>query len=196
MLEKIQERFNESIRIQIATADVLPQVLNQAALLIVERLLQGNKVLVCGYGRSYANAQLLVSNLLHRYDIKRPSLATHLLQFDGMMIGHIEQDQELAQLYRIQLQAMAKAGDVLVAFSPLGQEEIISNAIHAANNENLAVVAFTGSRNDHTQGLLGETDIEIKIPSINEMRVIEGHQFCVNLLCELVDNLLFNPTSP
>lgn len=195
MLEKIQDRFNESIQIQIATADALPQVLSQAAILIVERLLQGNKLIVCGYGRSYANAQLLVSNLLHRYDISRPSLAAHLLQFDGVLIGHLEQDQELHQLYRKQLQAIAKSGDVLVAFSPLGHEEIISNAIHAANNENLAVLAFTGSRNDHTQGLLGEDDIEIKIPSINELRVTESHQFCVNLLCELVDNLLFNPTS-
>lgn len=194
MLEKIQDRFNESIQIQIAAADALPQQLERAAKLIVERLLQGNKVLVCGYGRSYSNAQLLVSNLLHRYDISRPSLAAHLLQFDGMLAAHLEQDQELNQLYKKQLQALAKEGDLLVAFSPLGDEEIIVNAIHSANNENLSILAFTGSRNDHTQGLLDETDLEIKIPSINEARIIETHQFCINVLCELVDHLLFNPS--
>lgn len=195
MLEKIQDRFHESIQIQIAAAEALPKVLNDAAHQIVGCLLRGNKVIVCGYGRSYTNAQLLVGNLLHRYDMNRPSLAAHLLQLDGTLTSYIEQDHDLTQLYKKQLQAVAKEGDVLVAFTPLGNEEIILNAIHFANNENLSILAFTSSRNDHTQGLLDDTDLEIKMPSINEMRIIEGHHFCVNLLCELIDNILFNPTS-
>lgn len=195
MLEKIQDRFNESIQIQIAAADMLPQQLERAGRMIAECLLQGNKIIACGYGRSYGNAQLLVSNLLHRYDITRPSLSAHLLQFDGMVASYLEYDQNISQLYRKQLQAVAKEGDLLIAFSPLGNEEIIVNAINSANNENLAIIAFTGSRNDHTQGLLDEPDLEIKVPSINEMRVIESHQFCVNLLCELVDHLIFNPNA-
>lgn len=194
MLERIQDRFNESIQTQIVAADVLPKQLEHAAKLVVERLLQGNKILVCGYGRSYGNAQLLVSHLLHRYDLQRPSLAAQLLQFDGILAGYLEHDRELPELYRKQLQAVAREGDVLIAFSPLGEEDIIINAINAANNENLSIIAFTGSRNDHTHGLLEESDLEIKIPSINEARVIECHQFCVNLLCELVDHLLFDPT--
>lgn len=194
MLEKIQDRFNESIQIQIAAADVLPKSLNRAAELIVERLLQGKKILVCGYGRSYANAQLLVSNLLHRYDIERPSLSAHLLQLDGMLSSYLELDQDITQLYKKQLLTLANEGDVLITFSPLGNEEIIINAMHTANNESLSIIAFTGSRNDHTPSLLDEHDLEIKIPSINEMRIIEGHLFCVNLLCELIDRLLFNPS--
>ncbi len=194
MLDKIQDRFSESIQIQIAAAELLPKVLNEAANRIVTCLLRGNKIIVCGYGRSYANAQLLVSNLLHRYELVRPSLSAHLLQFDGMLVGCLNQDQDLAQIYRKQLQVIAKEGDLFIAFSPIGNEETVLNAIHCANNENLDILAFTSSRNDHTKGLLDETDLEIEMPSINEMRIIEGHQFCVNMICELVDSLLF-PTS-
>ncbi|WP_373766174.1 SIS domain-containing protein [Glaesserella sp.] len=195
MLEKIQDRFSESIQIQIAAAELLPSVLNEAANRIVACLLRGNKIIVCGYGRSYANAQLLVSNLLHRYDLARPSLFAHLLQFDGMLVGCLNQDKELSQIYRKQLQVIAKEGDLFIAFSPIGNEEAVLNAIHCANNENLEIFAFTSSLNDHTKGLLEEGDLEIEMPSINELRIIEGHQFCINLLCELVDNLLFNPAS-
>ncbi len=195
MLDKIQDRFSESIQIQIAAAELLPKILNEAANRIVACLLRGNKVIVCGYGRSYANAQLLVSNLLHRYDLVRPSLSAHLLQFDGMLVGCLNQDQDLAQIYRKQLQVIAKEGDIFIAFSPIGNEETVLNAIHCANNENLEIFAFTSSRNDHTKGLLDETDLEIEMPSINEMRIIEGHQFCVNMICELVDSLLFPATS-
>lgn len=195
MLEKIQDRFSESIQIQIAAAELLPKVLNEAANRIVSCLLRGNKVIVCGYGRSYANAQLLVSNLLHRYDLVRPSLSAHLLQFDGMLVGCLNQDQDLNEIFRKQLQVIAKEGDLFIAFSPLGNEQVVLNAIHCANNENLEIFAFTSSLNDHTKGLLDNTDLDIEMPSINEMRIIEGHQFCVNLICELVDNLLFPTTS-
>ncbi|MDO9840122.1 SIS domain-containing protein [Glaesserella parasuis] len=195
MLEKIQDRFSESIQIQIAAAELLPKVLNEAANRIVSCLLRGNKVIVCGYGRSYANAQLLVSNLLHRYDLVRPSLSAHLLQFDGMLVGCLNQDQDLNEIFRKQLQVIAKEGDLFIAFSPLGNEQAVLNAIHCANNENLEIFAFTSSLNDHTKGLLDNTDLDIEMRSINEMRIIEGHQFCVNLICELVDNLLFPTTS-
>lgn len=195
MLDKIQDRFSESIQIQIAAAELLPKVLNEAANRIVTCLLRGNKVIVCGYGRSYANAQLLVSNLLHRYELVRPSLSAHLLQFDGMLVGCLNQDQDLSQIYRKQLQVIAKEGDLFIAFSPIGNEESVLNAIHCANNESLEIFVFTSSRNDHAKGLLGETDLEIEMPSINEMRIIEGHQFCVNMICELVDSLLFPASS-
>lgn len=195
MLDKIQDRFSESIQIQIAAAELLPKVLNEAANRIVACLLRGNKVIVCGYGRSYANAQLLVSNLLHRYELVRPSLSAHLLQFDGMLVGCLNQDQDLSQIYRKQLQVIAKEGDLFIAFSPIGNEESVLNAIHCANNENLEIFVFTSSRNDHAKGLLGEKDLEIEMPSINEMRIIEGHQFCVNMICELVDSLLFPASS-
>lgn len=39
MLEKIQDRFSESIQIQIAAAELLPKVLNEAANRIVSCLL-------------------------------------------------------------------------------------------------------------------------------------------------------------
>lgn len=195
MLQKIQDRFAESIQTQIAAADLLPNVLQSAAQKLTACLLNGNKVIVCGHGRSYANAQLLVSNLLHRYDLSRPSLAAQLLHFDGMFASYLAQENDLDEIYKKQLQVIAKAGDIFVAFSPTGNETAILNAIHTANNEDLTIIAFTSSRNDHTQGLLAEDDCEISMPSLNEMRIIEGHQFCINLLCELIDNLLFNPTA-
>lgn len=195
MLAQIQDRFSESIQTQIAAAELLPNKLSAAAELMAACLLRGNKIIVCGYGRSYANAQVLVANLLHRYEIARPTLAAHLLDFNGVVVGHLSQDNELSQIYRKQLQSIAQNGDLLIAFSPFGYEEAVVSAIHAARNENLTVIAFTSHRNDHTSGLFSEHDVEIAFPSSSEARIIEGHHFCLNLLCELVDRLLFSPTS-
>lgn len=195
MLQKIQDRFSESIQIQIAAADLLPSVLQAIANKMVECLLNGNKIIVCGHGRSYGNAQLLVSNLLHRYDLARPSLATHLLHFDGMFAGYLDQEMNLSELYRKQLQIIANPQDILIAFLPIGDETAVLNAVHAANTQDLTIIALASSLNERIHGLLSDRDYKISIPSNNEMRIIEGHQFCVNLLCELIDNLLFNPTA-
>ena len=77
MLEKIQAQFNESIQTQIQMANEMPPILNECAQRIVQCLLSDNKIIVCGHGRSYINAQLLVSYLLHRYQLARPSFAAH-----------------------------------------------------------------------------------------------------------------------
>ena len=69
MLEKIQAQFNESIQTQIQMANEMPPILNECAQRIVQCLLSDNKIIVCGHGRSYINAQLLVSYLLHRYQL-------------------------------------------------------------------------------------------------------------------------------
>lgn len=194
MLNKIQDRFTESIQTQISAAELLPNKLSEAANRIVACLLRGNKIIVCGHGRSNGNAELLVSHLLHRYELARPSFSAVQLQFNGVLAGVLAQDNELDHLYRKQLQAIAKTGDLFIVFSPIGNEESVLQAIHTAkNNElDLDIIAFTSIRNDHTLGLLDESDIEISAPSTNELRVIENHHFCVNLLCELIDHLLFS----
>lgn len=194
MLNKIQERFAESIQTQISAAELLPAKLSETANRIVACLLRGDKVIVCGHGRSYGNAELLVSHLLHRYELARPSFAAVQLQLTGVLAGVFAQDNELEAVYKKQLQAVAKAGDIFIAFSPIGNEENVLQAIHTAKNQglDLDIIAFTGSRNDHTLGLLDESDIEISAPSTNELRVIESHHFYVNLLCELIDHLLFS----
>lgn len=192
ILEKIQNSFTESIQTQIASSESLPKSIEQAANKIVACLLRGNKVIVCGYGRSYGNAQLLVSHLSHRYELERPSFAATLLSFEGVLATMSAQDNALDGLYKKQLQAVAKEGDLFIAFSPYGEDEIVLNAMYQAVNENLDVIAFTSPKNDHISGLLSENDVMVTIPSNNEMRIIEGHLFSLNLMCELVDSLLFS----
>lgn len=192
MLEKIQNSFTESIQLQIAATELLPAKLEAAAKQIQECLVRGNKIIVCGHGRSYGNAQLLVSHLLHQYELERPPLYAVQLDFSGVIAGVAVQRNDLDRVYQKQLEAVYKKGDLFVCFSPLGNEEAVLNAIHFAKGDEMNVIVFTSSHNEHTQGLLEGEDIEIAVPSMNEARIIEGHLFCVNLLCELVDHLLFS----
>ena len=100
-------------------------------------------------------------------------------------------DQPIDQLYQHQFNAIAKPGDLLIAFAPLGTEKAVLNTIANAVNKEIQVIALTGANNDAIQGVLAEADLEISIPATKEARILENHLFVINALCELVDSTLF-----
>lgn len=192
MLNKIKNIYSESIQTQISASQLLISPLQQAAEKLVACLLQGNKIIVCGQGRSYANAQFLVANLLHRYDFDRPSFPSVLLSLDSAVGSSIILDQQTHCLYQRQFNAVAQQGDILVVLSTLGEEQAILGVVQSAFAKEIEVIALTGGHNEHLKGMLTENDIELSAPSSKESRVLESHLLMINTLCELIDYRLFN----
>ena len=159
---------------------------------MISCLLQGNKVIVCGEGRSYINAQCLVANLLNRYELKRPSFPSVLLSLDSAVSSTFISDLALEKLYQHQFNATAQKGDMLVAFAPLGNEKNVLNIITHAVNKDITTLVLTGSSHDHIQGILTENDLHIAVPSAKESRLLENHLFIINSICELIDFKLFS----
>lgn len=192
MLHKIEDLYTENIQTQISAANFLPDMIKQATDILVACLLRGNKVIVCGHGRSYANAQFLVANLLNRYNLERPSFPAVLLSMDSAVGSAIIADNHISTLYQRQFNAIVQSGDILVVLSPYGNEEVIFDLINSASNKDIQIVALNSTNNDHIHGLLSENDIEISVPSVKESRILESHLFIINTLCELIDHSLFS----
>ncbi|WP_439242127.1 D-sedoheptulose-7-phosphate isomerase [Lonepinella sp. BR2474] len=195
MLTKINDLFAENIQIQIAASKSLANNLCLATQNMVTCLLSGHKIIVCGLGRSYANAQCLVANLINRYELERPSFPSVLLSLEGAIGSAIMADNPNETLLQRQFNAVAQQGDILVALSPLGNESPILNVVQQAFTKEIAVIALTGNNSDHLRGLLTENDLEISVPSNRESRILEGHLFLINALCELIDHTLFTQSS-
>ena len=191
MLEKIKDLYNEHIQIQVSASKTLPEHIAQATTMMVQCLLSGNKIIVCGQGRSYANAQCLVANLLNRYELERPSFPSVLLGIDGVVGSALILDNHINSLFQHQFNAIAQHGDILIVLSPFGDEESVLNVIQCAFNKEINVIALTGENNTHLQGLLTENDLEINIQANKESRILESHLFIINTLCELIGYTLF-----
>ncbi|MCW9709864.1 SIS domain-containing protein [Avibacterium sp. 21-586] len=192
MLDKIKDLYSESIQTQISASSLLPNAIFQAVQNIVACLLRGNKIIVCGQGKSYANAQFLVANLLNRYELERPSFPSVLLSLDNAIGSAIIADRPKQQFYQRQFNAVAQKGDLLIVFSPFGNEEMVLDTINSALNKEISVIALTGANNDHIQGFLTEQDLEITAPTVKESRILEHHLFIINTICELIDHSLFS----
>ena len=191
MLQNIKDLYSESIQIQMSASSLLTENIANASQKVIQCLLGGNKVIACGISRSYANAQFLVSNLLNRYDIERPSFPSVLLSLESAVGSSLVFDQRAELLYQHQFNAVAQTGDLLLAFAPLGSEKVVLNTIANAVGKEIGVIALTGSNNDAIQGLLAEEDLEISIPTNKETRILENHLFVINAICELIDQTLF-----
>lgn len=192
MLNKLNALYEENIKTHIYSKSLLSPQIAEATQLLINSLLRGNKVIACGEGRSYINAQCLVANLLNRYELKRPSFPSVLLSLDSAVGATFVSDNTLEKLYQHQFNAIAQQGDILVVFAPLGNESNILNIITHAVNKEINVIVLTGNSNDHIQGILTEKDLHISVPSSKESRILENHLFIINSICELIDFKLFS----
>ena len=65
------------------------------------------------------------------------------------------------------------------------------HAVEAALTKDMTVVALTVDNNGELSGLLGNTDVELRVPAHRPARVFECYAFLLHCVCELIDNTLF-----
>jgi DnaA initiator-associating protein len=191
MIEQIKANFTESIQTKIAAGEVLPEAIDRAAKMMVEALIRGNKILSCGNGGSAGDAQHFSSELLNRYERDRPSLPAMALTTDSSTITSIANDYSYDEIFSKQVRALGQSGDILLAISTSGNSRNVINAMEAALSRDMTIVSMTGKDGGEMAGLLGENDVEIRVPSNRTARIQEVHLLIIHNLCECIDDSLF-----
>lgn len=191
MLDLINSNFTESIQTKIAASEALAGPIEKAGMTMVQSLLSGNKILCCGNGGSAGDAQHFSAQLLNRYETERPSLPAIALTSDTSTVTSIANDYSFDEVFSKQIRALGSQGDVLLAISTSGNSANVIKAIEAAVARDMPIVALTGHDGGDIAGLLGENDVEIRVPSQRSARVQEVHLLVIHCLCEIIDTTLF-----
>ena len=191
MLDSIKATFTESIQTQISAAEALPDVLSKATHVFVASLLNGNKIICCGNGGSAANAQQFVSCLLNRFETERPSLPAMALTADTITLTAVANDYNYDEIFAKQVRALGHPGDILLAISTSGNSRDVLKAMEAAVTRDMKIIALTGKDGGEMAGLLGEQDVEIRVPSHRVARIQESHMLIVHCLSDLIDQIIF-----
>ena len=161
-------------------------MLNQA-------ILGGHKILICGNGGSASDAQHFSAELLNRYDRDRPGVPAISLTTDSSTLTAIANDYDYRQIYSKQITALGHPGDILVAISTSGQSPNIVEAIKAANENEMQVIALSGKDGGAMSQVLDDNSVEIRVPSNVTARIQEVHILVIHILCELLDLQLLGP---
>lgn len=157
---------------------------------MVNALLNEGKILSCGNGGSAGDAQHFSSELLNRFERERPSLPAVALTTDSSTITSIANDYSHNEVFQ-QIRALGQPGDVLLAISTSGNSANVIQAIQAAHDREMLVVALTGRDGGGMASLLLPEDVEIRVPSKITARIQEVHLLAIHCLCDLIDRQLF-----
>ena len=190
LLARISRQFNDSAQTKLAAMEALSPPIAQAVEAMVASLLANGKILACGTGGSAADAQHFAAELLNRFEKERPPLAAVALTTDTSTLTSIANDYAFDQVFAKQVRALGQPNDVLLAISTSGNSPNVVEAIQAAHERELRVVALTGRDGGAIGPLLNETDVHICVPSDRTARIQEVHLLVLHCLCDGIDCML------
>lgn len=188
---RIRQLFTDSIETKTRAMDVLGPSIEQASQLMVNSLLSERKILACGNGGSAGDSQHFSSELLNRFERERPSLPAIALTTDSSTLTSIANDYSYQEVFSKQIRALGQPGDVLLAISTSGNSGNVMQAIQAAHDREMLVVALTGRDGGSMASLLLPEDVEIRVPARSTARIQEVHLLVIHCLCDLIDRQLF-----
>ncbi|HEY7884270.1 MAG TPA: SIS domain-containing protein [Cellvibrionaceae bacterium] len=191
MEQRVITLFHQSIETKMQAGEYLAPLIANSSELLVTALLNGYKVITCGNGISAAQAQILTSSLLNRFENERPSLPAINIGADQIIGSAIASDFNANEIYAKQIRALGQPGDVLVLINATGSSGNMLQAISAAHDRNMQVVALTGRDSDDIAALLDSADIELKAPDSALARIHELHLLIVFCVCDLIEQQLF-----
>jgi len=188
MLEqRIQQQFFDSADLKYAAAEVLTRPVSEAAQVLLNAITSGCKVLACGNGGSAGDAQHFAAEFVGRFERERPGLAAISMSTDTSILTAIGNDYAFDQIYAKQVQALGQPGDVLLAITTSGNSANILEAIDAAHQKDMLVVALTGKGGGKVNKALNDGDIHICVPHDRTARIQEVHLLVIHCLCDAVD---------
>jgi len=158
-----------------------------AGSLIWNALKSGNKILLCGNGGSAADAQHIAAELVGRYEQERRAFPAISLTTDTSALTAVSNDYGYEEVFARQVEALAVAGDVLIAISTSGKSPSVVKAADQARALGCKTIALTGCSGEP---LTSHCDLAVVVPSHRTSRVQEAHITIGHLWCEIVDKVL------
>jgi D-sedoheptulose 7-phosphate isomerase len=190
LIQRINQHFAESAKAKAEAVKVLAEPLARAAERMVQCLMNEGKILACGNGGSAADAQHFAAELLNRFEMERPGLAAIALTTDSSTLTSIANDYDYDQVFSKQVRALGQPNDLLLAISTSGNSRNVVEALQAAHDRQMGVIALTG-RNGGVMGeLLAAGDIHLCVPHASTARIQEVHILCLHCLCDAIDCML------
>ena len=187
---RIQQQFTDSAHLKLQAVELLAEPIAQAAERMVACLMKDGKIMACGNGGSAADAQHFSSELLNRFERERPGLAAVALTTDTSTLTSIANDYAYEQVFAKQVRALGQPGDLLLAISTSGNSRNVLEAVHAAHEREMNVIALTGRGGGQLAEILNPDDVHICVPSTVTARIQEVHLLTLHCLCDGIDYLL------
>ncbi len=187
----IQERIDEHLEVVglLKNDSKFSINLSEISNLITECFKSGGKLFICGNGGSAADSQHLATELVGRFFLERKALNAEALNVNTSTLTAVANDYSFDKVFSRQVEAKGKEGDVLLAISTSGNAKNVIEAIKVAKSIGIKTIGFTGNNMDSL--ICRMSDYYVSIPSKSTPRIQETHILIGHIICEFVENKLF-----
>lgn len=193
-IDYLREGIEASIQIKakmLADEALLDSIIGVGTAMVLA-LKRGNRVLFAGNGGSAADAQHLAAEFVSRFEFDRPGLPALSLSTDTSMLTAIGNDYGYELLFKRQLEAQARQGDLFVGITTSGRSRNVMAALNACRSLGVTSVALCGQGGE----LEGMVDHVLRVPSSLTPRIQECHILIGHLLCGQVERSIFAHLAP
>jgi D-sedoheptulose 7-phosphate isomerase len=146
--------------------------------------LTGGRVLAFGNGGSAAHAQHLAAELVGRFRRERAALSAVSLAADSAVLSAVGNDMGFDAVFRRQIEAHGRAGDVAFGISTSGRSPNVVEGLRSARDRGLTTIALTGNGGGDLPALV---EYLIDVPHRDTARIQEVHTVVVHVLCQIVE---------
>jgi D-sedoheptulose 7-phosphate isomerase len=184
----VEAELKDAIQIKLALFEESVPEIALAVRIWCDALSRGNKILLCGNGGSAADSQHIATELVVRLQRERRALPAIALTTDTSLLTAAANDFGVDAMFRRQVEALGRRGDLLIAISTSGKSANILAAVKAAKKLGLKVMALTGRKPNPLARL---ADLTLDVPSKDTQRIQEAHITLLHIICRQTEYCLF-----
>ena len=188
-IDSVKAEIQASIdtKTMLLSDDALMQQIFDLAERCTVALRAGGKIIFCGNGGSFADAQHLSAEFTSRFLFDRPGLPSIALGTNSSAMTAIGNDYGYENVFAREIQAIATPADMFIAITTSGNSSNILKALEAAKVANVPAVVLTGAG----RGKLEDDTETLNIPSTDTARIQECHILLGHIICGLVEEFNF-----
>lgn len=153
----------------------------------VDSLRVGGKIIFCGNGGSFADAQHLSAEFTSRFLFDRPALASIALGTNNSGLTAMGNDYGYENIFLRELEALGKPEDILIGITTSGNSPNIIKGVDAAKKIGITTFILTGQ----SGGKLKDLADCVRMPSNDTARIQECHILVGHIICGFVEKAMF-----
>jgi D-sedoheptulose 7-phosphate isomerase len=161
--------------------------LERAHRMVQETVQRGGTLFFCGNGGSAADAQHMATEYVVRYMRNRRAYPAIALTTDTSLLTAAGNDIGFEQVFSRQVEALGRAGDLLVIHSTSGNSPNVLRAAETAKARGIPVLSFSARDGGALRAL---ADHSVVIPTTRTDRAQELHLCVEHIICDLVERTL------
>lgn len=187
MVENILKKSIEVKKGLLNNKEFLENI-NNAIDKIVNCINAGNKVLIMGNGGSAADAQHFAGEFINRFLMERSPLPAIALSTDSSVLTCIGNDYSFDDVFKKQVEALGKKGDILIGITTSGNSRNILEALKIAKDRDIFTIGLLGKDGGKAKDYC---NINIIVNSESTPRIQEVHITVIHIICEIVEKKIF-----